>query len=135
METKYISLNHRKYKLNYHIIFSTKYRRKCLLGIQSIVEDAFKYAESISDFKIKYLGIDKDHIHLLLQFKPDISIGQVIRRLKSITTNYLWRNEQEHLRYFYWKNKNILWTNGYFVETVGNVSENKISEYIKNQGK
>jgi REP element-mobilizing transposase RayT len=59
----------------------------------------------------------------------------VIRRLKSITTNYLWRNEQEHLRYFYWKNKNILWTNGYFVETVGNVSENKISEYIKNQGK
>ena len=134
MKKKYNSSCHQKYRLRYHVIFSTKYRRRCLVGLEEDVRLAFKYSESISDYKILYLGIDKDHVHMLLDFKPDLSVGQVIRRIKSITTNKLWQTSSDHLSLFFWKNKKILWTGGYFVETVGQVSESNIEEYIKNQG-
>ena len=103
-------------------------------NIESEVKEAFRYSESISDYKILYIGIDEDHIHLLTEFKPSLSIGQVVRRMKSITTNELWKTQSEHLKKFYWKDKKILWTNGYFVETTGDVSCANIAEYIKNQG-
>ena len=134
MNKKYNSNCHQKYKTRYHFVFSTKYRRKCLKNIESEVKEAFKYSESISDYKILYIGISEDHIHLLTEFKPSLSIVQVVRRMKSITTNELWKTQSEHLKKFYWKDKKILWTNGYFVETTGNVSCANIAEYIKNQG-
>ena len=119
---KYKSNCHQKYRTRYHFIFSTKYRKKCLKGIEAETELAFRYSESISDYKILYFGIDKDHVHLLVEFKPSLSIGQVVNRMKSITTNELW------------KNKKLLWTHGYFAETTGNVSEANIAEYILEQG-
>jgi|694.fasta_scaffold00302_74 putative transposase len=131
---KYKSNCHQKYRTRYHFIFSTKYRKKCLKGIEAETELAFRYSESISDYKILYFGIDKDHVHLLVEFKPSLSIGQVVNRMKSITTNELWKNKSEHLSKFYWKNKKLLWTHGYFAETTGNVSEANIAEYILEQG-
>jgi putative transposase len=123
---KYNSNNHQKYRVKYHLILSTKYRRKCLIGIKEDIINTFKYSESISDYTILHIVIDKNRIHLLIKFKPNLSIEQVVRRLKSVTTNELWKNNSEHLKKFYWKNNKILWTNGYFVETVGVISEDKI---------
>ena len=48
----YDSSYHSKTYLRYHIIFSTKYRRKCLTEIRDYVLQSFKYVESISDFNI-----------------------------------------------------------------------------------
>lgn len=38
-----------------------------------------------------------------------------------------------YLKKFYWSNKKKLWSESYFITTIGNVSENKVLEYIKNQ--
>jgi len=38
------------------------------------------------------------------------------------------------LKQFYWKKKRVLWTHGYFCSTIGEVSEEKLKEYIENQG-
>ena len=62
--------NHYIGDLNYHIIFSTKFRRKCLSNIENELYDAFRYCESKSHFKIKTMKQDKDHIHLLVNIKP-----------------------------------------------------------------
>ena len=54
-----------------------------------------------------------------------------------MTTNYLYRNErtEKWLKQFYWKKKRLLWTHGYFVSTIGKVSEKTVFNYIENQGK
>lgn len=134
MTHEYKSIAHAKTSLRYHIIFSTKYRRKALVGIEETVLEAFRRAEAQSDFRIIEMNTDKDHIHLLVTFKPALSIEQVVRRMKQLTTHYVWEREETHLRNFYWKNKRVLWTNGYFCSTIGEVSEERVIEYIRNQG-
>lgn len=97
------------------------------------VLNAFKETEKVSDFKILIMELDKDHIHLLLKWKPHFSIEQIVRRLKQMTTKLIWDKEETHLRQFYWKKKE-LWTDGYFCSTVGNISEQTLKKYIENQG-
>ena len=126
------SVAHAKTYLRYHVIFSTKYRKKCLNEIREEVLAAFKYTESISDFKILEMEVDQDHIHFLLKIKPALSIAQVVRRLKQVSTNQLYKKAGPHLRKFFWR-KNVLWTGGYFVATVGYVGEDVIKRYINNQ--
>lgn len=129
--------NHYKGELNYHIIFSTKFRRKCLSQIEQELYDAFRYCESKSHFSIKIMRQDKDHIHLLINIKPIYSLGQTINRMKQMTTSYLYRNEKTRkwLRNFYYAKRLVIWTNGYFASTVGQVSEDIVWNYIENQGK
>lgn len=131
---KYTTFGHAKTKLRYHMILSTKFRRKCLQQIRDDVILAFHYAEAKSNFKILTMELDKDHIHMLVEFKPRYSIEQVVSRLKQLTTNYLWKNHSDHLRKYYWKQHHILWTHGYFCSTVGDVSESTLKNYIENQG-
>ena len=131
---KYKTYSHAKTRLRYHFIFSTKFRTKCLTDIHDDVIDAFKYAESKSDFTIMKMELDKDHIHFLMEFKPSYSIEQVVRRMKQLSTSFLWKKCDAHLRKFYWKKKHILWTGGYFCSTIGDVSEKTLKKYIENQG-
>lgn len=61
--------------------------------------------------------------------------SQIISHVKQLTTRLLWQGYEEVLSRFYWGNKKgKLWTNGYFCETVGNISEDKLLEYVENQG-
>jgi len=131
--TEYLTLGHAKTHLRYHIIFSTKYRKRCLNQIHDSVIEAFKKSETNSHYKILTMELDKDHIHLLITFKPFLSISQVVRRLKQLTTRYIWDQNENFLKKFYYKNK-VLWTHGYFCSTVGKVSETTIKKYIENQG-
>ena len=107
---EYESFNHAKTRLRYHIIFSTKFRRKCLNEIRDIVLDSFRYAESISHFKILVMELDNDHIHFLVSFPPAYSIEQTVRRMKMISTNYVYERCENYLKKFYWKDKRLLWT-------------------------
>lgn len=131
---KYLTTAHCKHRLRYHVIFCTKYRRKCLNQIRDVILDSFKYAEEKSHFKIHFMEIDKDHIHFLISFPPKYSIEQTVRRMKQVSTNYAWNKESAYLKQFYWSKKKRLWTGGYFVSTIGEVSEKTIEHYIKNQG-
>ena len=91
MKQLYKTYGHAKTKLKYHIIFSTKYRRKCLTSIHNDVINAFKYVHAKSDFEILKMELDKDHIHFLLKFKLSLSINFVVNRMKTMSTNYLYK--------------------------------------------
>lgn len=133
MDTIYESYSHRKVFIRYHFIFSTKYRRKCFSGIEEKVCKAFKWVEHRCAFKIIEIGVDKDHVHLLVKSNTQLSIGQIIRRLKQLSNRKLWEMDEKWFSQFYWKKKKI-WTNGYFCSTIGQISESNVREYIKNQG-
>lgn len=131
----FITHGHAKNRLRYHIILSTKYRRGCLSGIESTVYDVFRGVEGKSDFKIVEMGIDEgDHVHLVVKTKPSLSPDQIVRRLKQLSTRELWVRESLHLKRFYWKKK-VLWSSGYFVSTVGSVSDKVVLDYVRTQAK
>ena len=129
----YDSLNHSKCHIRYHFIFSTKYRKKCLEGIENEVKDIFMDISKRCNFRVMYIGVDKDHIHILVKSRPSMSPLMIVRRLKQLSTRMIWDRLEEHLKKYYWKKRKI-WTNGYFCSTIGEVSEDKIIEYIENQG-
>lgn len=132
---KYDVNNHEKFKIRYHIIFSTKYRRKCLSDIRDSLLESFKRAESLQNtWKIEIMEIDKDHIHFLIKATPKDCIYKIIQKLKQISTYDMWRENKEYLEKFYWKKKHLLWTRGYFVSSIGDISEKTLKEYIINQG-
>lgn len=64
---------HSKYLILYHIIFVTKYRRKILNIID--IASIFRQIELVSNFKIVEIGVDTDHVHLLIQSVPDLSVS------------------------------------------------------------
>jgi len=75
---------------------------------------------------------DKDHIHLVIQYIPRVSISAIVNRIKSISTKRIWKLHQEFLHKHFWKEKTF-WTDGYFVCSVGEASPEAIRNYIKNQ--
>ena len=133
-DLKYQTYSHAKTRLRYHLIFSTKFRRKCLDAIHDVIINAFKKIEQKSNFDILAIELDKDHVHMLISFKPHYSIEQVVKRLKQMSTFYIYQQERDYLKKFYWKQNNVLWTHGYFCSTIGEVSEKKLIKYIENQG-
>jgi putative transposase len=74
-----------------------------------------------------------NHIHILIQCCPTISASAIARKLKQESTFNIWKNHKSLLYKHFWK-ENTFWTDGYFVSTIGNVSKEKIMQYIENQG-
>jgi putative transposase len=129
----YHSKNHRKYKLFCHLIFSTKYRKNlfCNSGLRKTLKHILEKIER--DFKIIQYETDKNHIHFLIDYDPNISITQIVRHLKQITTIAFWRKHKDVLEKLYWKERTF-WADGYFVCSIGESNPETIKNYIKNQG-
>ena len=117
----------------YHIIFVCKYRKKLLVHYSEDVKRIFSQIMNEYDFTILQMECDEDHIHLLVETEPKISIPQIVKVLKSKSTIELWKEYSQDLRKYFWY-KNMFWSRGYFVCSIGNASEETIRNYIENQG-
>jgi putative transposase len=95
-------------------------------------DEMLRIAEK-SDFKIETMEVDKDHLHMLIESTPSISVTSIVRRLKQETTVSIWKTHSNFLKSQFWKEKTF-WTDGYFASTIGAVSEETIRRYIENQG-
>ena len=134
IEKEYASKNHSKFLLKYHIIFVCKYRQKILIGnIATCVKNILIDIANKSDFRIEVIETDKDHVHLLVNSAPKVSPLQIVRRLKQESTKRLWLLYPEILRKWFYRER-TLWTDGYFVSSIGNVSKETVRRYIENQG-
>lgn len=135
--SRYQSLNHSKFRIRYHLIFSTKYRRDCLIGIEDSVIQVFHDIGDMSEFDVIEVGVDTNHVHLVVSSKPTLAPVDIVRRLKQISVNRLWKMHYDHLEWFYWGKRrgSTVWTGGYFCESIGPVQEGTILNYVKNQGK
>ena len=134
IEKEYVSKNHSKFLLKYHIIFVCKYRRKILIGnIATCIKNILIDITNKSDFRIEVIETDKDHVHLLVGSDPKVSPLQIVRRLKQESTKRLWVLYPEVLRRWFYREL-TLWTDGYFVSSIGNVRQETVRKYIENQG-
>lgn len=121
------------YLCNYHLVLVTKYRRKILNdGVFRYMEECLKALKQYHpEVDILEINHDKDHIHMLVSIPPKMSVGSVVRILKSNTARDL-KKKFEFLKDVYWGTDSV-WSGGYFVSTVG-VNEAVIRRYIEMQG-
>ena len=118
--------------INYHIVFCVKYRRKILDGeVESFLRETILDIAKDKDFTIKVMEIgENDHINLFVSAHPKHSIGQIVKWVKGISGIKLFKHFPD-LTEKLWKGK--LWSNTYYVETIGSTSEENVRKYIKNQ--
>ena len=137
MKDKYEHLKHQKFKIKYHIIFSTKYRKNFLIG--QIADDIKKSMIRASEgqlWSIELQEIDSNkpnHIHLLIKSTPSIAPYEIIHRLKQYSTYDLWQKHYDEMIKYYWSKKHYCWTRGYFCTTIGDACTETIKQYIKSQ--
>ena len=128
---KYWTGAHTKHKLRYHIVWIPKYRKRVLIGKLKIrLEKLIYQAAEVNGWSIEELSIQKDHVHMLIQTKPDKSISNGVQTIKGGTSKIL-RLEFPELKEFLWGDS--LWADGYFVESVGVLDEEMIRKYIREQ--
>ncbi|MCK4871015.1 MAG: IS200/IS605 family transposase, partial [Gammaproteobacteria bacterium] len=131
---KLVKRYHCAYQTHYHLVFPLKYR-KALLS-EEVVKELSKLANEIGErYEIDFeqIGCDKDHVHVLCSFHPKYSIGEVVRKFKSITAWELFKR-------FVWLKKELwggeLWSDGYYAATVGERGNwSVVEKYIRDQGK
>ncbi|MEF9984522.1 MAG: IS200/IS605 family transposase [Oscillospiraceae bacterium] len=129
----YNSLNHSKFTLKYHLIFVCKYRKMLLIKYGDEIKQIMKDISYKCDFTILVMEVDKDHIHLLIESVPKVSPLMIVRVLKQQSTQVIYGRHFKELKKQFWK-ENTFWTDGYFCSTIGEVSEETLKKYIKNQG-
>lgn len=119
------------YSIRYHIVWCVKYRHKLLYG--QIDEDLQALLRKIAEDKeitILEMESDKDHIHLLIDCKPQHYIPDVVKALKGVSARLLFKQYPE-LKKRLWGGH--LWNPSYFVATVSENTEEQIRRYIQNQ--
>lgn len=132
-QSKYWSGAHTRHKMLYHIVWIPKYRKRVLTGaIAERIKELLQECADVNRWRIEELTIQRDHVHMLVQLRPDVSVSKVIQLFKG-KSSYAIRKEFPDLKEFYWGKSDSFWGDGFFVETVGQVSEEKIKEYIRNQ--
>ena len=101
--------------------------------IRECVLSSFKEIESKCDFEIEIMETDRDHIHLLINYPPNITVTSIVRILKQVSTNRLWKGFNTTLRKHLWK-EHSFWSDGYFVCSIGEANSDTIRKYINSQG-
>ena len=122
------------YNINYHIVWSVKYRRKVLTSeIESRLKELAYQVATEKDFIIHEIEVGElDHVHVFVSAHPKIAPSYIVKMLKGILGRKLFLEFPE-LKNKLWKG--VLWNPSFFIETVGSVSEDAIKLYIENQSK
>ena len=131
---EYISKDLSKFIIKYHIILVCKCRKQLLVGaFEYDMKKIMRHISEISDFDIEVMETDKDHLHMMVRSDPKLSPLQIVRRLKQMSISAVWKKYGDFLRQNFYK-EHTFWTDGYFVSSIGNVSQETIKKYIENQG-
>lgn len=131
---RYKKTSHAMYLCDYHIVMTTRYRRKVINeGIFAYLELKLReITEHYPHIEFKTVNHDKNHIHLLASIPPTMSVGKVIGLIKQNTVRNM-KQKFPFLKQVYWGTDHI-WSDSYFVSTVG-INKEIIRRYIENQGR
>ena len=122
------------YNINYHVVWSVKYRRKVLSAeIEEYLKVLVQQIAEEKGFTVHLFEAGEgDHVHCFVSAPPKLSITNIVKYLKGITGRKLFETYpslRQKLR------KGELWNHSYYVETIGAVSEKNIRRYIEKQSK
>ena len=131
MSGQYWTGAHTRHRLKYHLVWIPKYRKRVLRGkIAKRIEALFYECAGVHNWYIEELNVRLDHIHMLVQVTPDISVAKIVQYFKGGSSRVI-RKEFPELEEFLWGDS--FWADGYFAETVGVAQEDMIKRYIREQ--
>lgn len=113
----------------YHLVWCPKYRRKVLVdGVDTRLKEILREVAKERNAEILEMEIMPDHVHMLVEVDPQFGVHKLVKLLKGRSSRYL-RME------FPWLKSRLptLWTNSYFVSTVGGAPLQVIKQYIEEQ--
>ena len=123
--------SHSIYDCRYHIVWTTKYRKRALVQTH-VREECKKLLRRIGDeygIPVLEIEVDVDHVHLYVGIPPQRSIGKAVGIFKSISARYMFK-KFTYLKRKLWAGE--LWSAGYFVRSVGEgVTAEMVAKYIK----
>jgi putative transposase len=129
--TEYRKGSHTVYDIKYHIVWITKYRKAVLRGeIGKRLRELIRQICEAQEVYIEKGHIAVDHVHLLLSVPPNISVSDLVQRLKGRSSRKMLEEFGELRRQFWGQH---LWARGYFVASSGNVTDEVIAQYIEMQ--
>jgi transposase len=114
----------------YHIVFIPKYRRKIMYGETKKLVEIIKKLCEMKQIKLIDGRVCTDHIHMYIAIPPKISVSEFMSYLKGKSALMLFDRHPEYRNK--WGDRRF-WARGYYVSTVGNVNEETILKYIKEQ--
>lgn len=126
---KYKSNHNVVYSCKYHVVWCPKYRRSVLAnGVDVRLKELIKETCDSLNVEIIEMEIMPDHVHLLMEVDPQFGVHKAVKQIKGYSSKVL-RTE------FSWLKSRLptLWTNSYFVSTVGGTPLAVIKQYIENQ--
>jgi len=116
----------------YHFVWIPKYRHKVFCEpYRDVLKGIIEKAGYDYNIDIVELGIPEDHIHMVVRGIPKMSPSDVMQVIKSISAREFFRCYPEIKKKYFWGGK--LWTQSYFVETIGNANEDVIRAYVRDQ--
>ncbi len=123
------SNNNVTYRCTYHVVWCPKYRRDVITGnvdlrLKQIINEVCDEKRAT----IMELETMPDHVHLLVSVDPQYGIHRLVKGIKGRSSRLL-RQEHPHLK----SRIPTLWTNNYFVATVGGTTRPIIKQYVANQ--
>ena len=126
---KYQSNHNVVYSCKYHVVWCPKYRRSVLInGVDDRLKELIIETCKLHNVELIEMEVMPDHVHLLMEVDPQFGIHKAVKRIKGYSSKVL-RSEFPWLR----SRLPTLWSNSYFVSTVGDVSLSAIKQYIENQ--
>ena len=131
--TDHIYKQHNKTLLLYHLVFPAKYRRETFTeGVQESIKAICIGISLRYEINFLEIGMERDHVHFLVQSVPAMSVTRIVSTIKSLTAREIFRKHDEVKQKLWGGN---LWTSGYYANTVGlYASKEVIQKYIANQG-
>ena len=117
------------YSCKYHVVFCPKYRRPVLVdGIDERLKHIVREVVAETRSELIEMEVMPDHVHLLVEVDPQFGVHKLIKLVKVRSSRFL-RQEFPRLR----SRLPTLWTNSYFVSTVGGSPLAVVKQYIENQ--
>jgi putative transposase len=120
------------YLLNIHLVLVTKYRRKIinqaiLARLKEILGSTCdKWGSKLTDF-----NGEPDHVHLIIDFPPDVEISKLVNNLKTVSSRLIRKEFAQSINQVY--SKPVFWTGAYFVASCGGVTIEQVKKYVENQ--
>ncbi len=127
----YRKTSHTTYDCKYHVVWITKYRKPVMIGlVGERVRELVRQICKGHDVEILKGHVSKDHVHLFVSVPPHLAISKLVQYLKGKSSYKLLQEDKQLSRMFWGRH---LWGRGYFVATSGNITDEVVLEYIKNQ--
>ena len=132
-ETRLKTSNHAAFRLHYHVVFTIKYRNRCInKAMLDRMQEIFSNVCKSWRCELVEFGGEADHVHFLIDAHPSMNLARMIGNLKTVSARLIRKEFEDHLKKYFWKVK--FWNNAYAVVSAGgHANLETLLQYIQDQ--